>query len=119
MTYRPGRYRAGGRHEDEEEVNRRRALRYGGQGRKKEEVRTDFDLDFGERRKRTSWRSSERREIRESRIGKYVIICSKQGKGEAKKKVHVETTVVSDAIALSSRYVAVKQSVEAERGAHG
>ena len=70
MTYRPGRYRAGGRHEDKEEVNRRRALRYGGQGRKKEEVRipSDFDLDFGERRKRTSWRSSERREIRESRI---------------------------------------------------
>ena len=33
---------------------------------------------------------------------------------EAKKKVHVETTVVSDAIALSSRNVAVKQSVEAE-----
>ena len=53
-----------------EEVNRRRALRYGGQGRKKEEGRipSDFDLGFGERRKRTSWRSSERREIRESRI---------------------------------------------------
>ena len=70
MTYRPGRYRAGGRHEGKEEVNRRRALRYGGQGRKKEEVRipSDLGLDFGERRKRTSWRSSERREIRESRI---------------------------------------------------
>ena len=52
--------RADGRHEDREEVRR-----------KKEEVRTDFNLDFGERRKRTSWRSSERREIRESRIELY------------------------------------------------
>ena len=40
MTYRPGRYRAGGRHEDKEEVRR-----------KKEEVRTDFDLDLGARQR--------------------------------------------------------------------
>ena len=41
--------------------------------RKKYGVRipSNFGLDFGERRKRTSWRSSERREIRESRIELY------------------------------------------------
>ena len=68
----PSGYEAGraGRHEDKEEVNRRRALHYGGQGREKEEERipSDFDLGFGERRKRTSRRTSERREMRELRI---------------------------------------------------
>ena len=37
---------------------------------------------------------------------------------EAKKKVHVETTVVSDAIALPYSYAMLK-NIEAERGAHG
>ena len=59
MTYRPGRYRAGGRHEDEEEVRREK---------EEERIPSDFDLGFGERRKRTFRRSSERREMRESRI---------------------------------------------------
>ena len=70
MTYRPGRYRAGGRHEDEEEVNRRRALRYGGLGRKKEEVRTGFDLDFGERQKAAAHTGvCQRRNVRNSVLG--------------------------------------------------